>query len=149
MKLCAVLLAALALTLAAPAHASPGTDEIEAVMNTYLKLWNAHDAGAITSTIYRLEGNNPWSTKEGLQAEFDRLKAQGYDKSDIQSVKGCILTPETGQVELRFTRLKTDGTFMPPKDRISLYRLRKFPDGWRVTGMGALPAGGKMECPAK
>ena len=132
---------------AAPAHAD-GKAELEAVMHEYLKLWNAHDAAGITERFYRLEGANSWGTKEGLAAEFDRLKAQGYDKSDIQSVTGCLLTPDSGQVELRYVRLKTDGSFMPPRDRASIYSLRKFPDGWRVTGMRGIPAASKMDCPA-
>jgi hypothetical protein len=125
-----------------------GKAELEAVMHEYLKLWNAHDAASITERFYRLEGNSPWGTTEGLTAEFDRLKAQGYDRSDIQSVTGCLLTPDTGQVELRYVRLRTDGSFMPPKDRASIYSLRKFPDGWRVTGMRGMPADQKMDCPA-
>ena len=75
-----------------------------------------------------------------MRAEFDRLKSQGYTVSDIHGIVGCSLGPDTGQVELRFTRLTSDGGFMPPKDRTSLYKLRKFEDGWRVTGMSALPA---------
>jgi hypothetical protein len=143
----AAILAGGALLAAAPAHAD-GKAELEAVMHEYLKLWNAHDAAGITERFYRLEGNNSWGTKDGLAAEFDRLKSQGYDKSDIQSVIGCLLTPDTGQVELRYIRLKTDGGFMPPKDRASIYSLRKFPDGWRVTGMRGIPAAQKMDCPA-
>jgi hypothetical protein len=144
--LTAALVAAAALT-GAPAHAD-GKAELEAVMHAYLKLWNAHDAAGITERYYRLEGNSSWGTKEGLAAEFDRLKSQGYDKSDIQSVIGCMLTADTGQVELRYVRLKTDGSFMPPKDRASIYSLRKFPDGWRVTGMRGIPAASKMDCPS-
>ena len=143
----AAILAGGALLGAAPAHAD-GKAELEAFMHAYLELWNAHDAAGITERFYRLEGDNPWGTKEGLTTEFDRLKAQGYDKSDIQSVTGCLLTPETGQVELRYVRVKTDGGFMPPKDRASIYSLRKFPDGWRVTGMRGIPATSKMDCPS-
>jgi hypothetical protein len=120
--------------------------DIEAFMNNYLRLWNAHDAATITQRIYRLEGNNPWATKEGLQAEFDRLKGQGYDHSDISSVIGCVTGPDTGQAELRFVRLKTDGSFMPPKDRVSLYYVKRFDDGWRVTGMKSLQSDQRMEC---
>ena len=146
-SLAAGMLAVIAFA-AAPAHAD-GRAEIEAFKRAYLDLWNAHDAGAITERIYRLEGDHPWSTKDGMQAEFARLKAQGYDRSDIASVTGCMLGADTGQVELRYTRLKTDGAFMPPKDRASIYRLRRFPDGWRVTGFSGLAAGAKMECPAQ
>jgi len=144
----AAMLAIVAFAAApAPAHAD-GRAEIEAFMRAYLDLWNAHDSGAITERIYRLDGNHPWSTKEGMQAEFNRLKAQGYDRSDIASVTGCMLGDDAGQVELRYSRLKVDGTPMPPKDRASIYRLRRFPDGWRVTGFSGLAAGARMECPS-
>jgi hypothetical protein len=142
------MLAALAaFAIAAPAHADDKAD-MEKFMADYLVLWNAHDAAAITANVYRLDGDHAWSTQQGMQAEFDRLKAQGYDRSDITSITGCVLTPDTGQVELRYVRLRTDGSFMPPKDRVSVYRLRKFADGWRVTGFSGLPQGSRMECPA-
>ena len=121
--------------------------DLEKVMWGYLDLWNKHDAPAIIQQVYRLPDTHPWHTKEGLAAEFKRLTDDGYDHSDTSSVKGCVLTADTGQVELRFVRLKKDGSFMPPKDRVSLYQLKKFPDGWKVIGMAGLPAGGKMECP--
>lgn len=140
------LLAAAALLAPAPALADDKAD-MESFMAAYLKLWNAHDSAAITSTMYRLEGDHPWSTQQGMQAEFDRLKSQGYDRSDITSIIGCVTGADTGQVELRYVRLKADGSFMPPKDRVSLYKLRKFPDGWRVTGFSGLPSDGKMDCP--
>lgn len=141
------ILAAAVVSIAAPARADDRAD-MERFMSDYLVLWNAHDAAAIVDHFYRLDATHPWRTTQGLQAEFDRLKAQGYDKSDIHGITGCVLTADTGQVELRFTRLTTDGGFLPPKDRTSLYRLRKFEDGWRVTGMSALPAGERMTCPA-
>lgn len=140
-------LAAVVACLASPARADDRAD-MERFMSDYLVAWNAHDANAIVDHFYRLDSTHPWHTTEGLQGEFDRLKAQGYDTSDIHGITGCVLGPDTGQVELRFTRLTVDGGFMPPKDRTSLYRLRKFEDGWRVTGMNALPAGERMACPA-
>jgi len=143
----AVLAVAGVLALGAPAHADDKAD-LESFMWGYLTLWNAHDAATISAKIYRLDSSNPWSTQAGLQAEFDRLKAQGYDRTDTQSVTGCMLSTDSGQVELRYVRLKTDGTFMPPKDRASIYKLHRFPDGWRVVGFAGLPADQKMECPA-
>lgn len=135
------------LLAAQPALADDKADA-EAFMWAYLDRWNAHDAEAITARYYRLDGDHPWSTQAGMRAEFDRLKGLGYDKSDIQSVVGCVLASDRAQVELRFVRLTTDGGFMPPRDRVSLYHLRKFDDGWRVTGMNALRDGQNMECPA-
>jgi hypothetical protein len=123
--------------------------QIEAFMNDYLQLWNAHDAATIAARIYRLEGSHPWATREGLQAEFDRLRSQGYDRSDISSVIGCVTAPDIGQAELRFVRLKADGTFMPPKDRVSIYYVKRFADGWRVTGMKPVPPDQQMDCPSE
>jgi hypothetical protein len=140
----ALLAAAL---LAAPAHAD-AKEDLEAVMAAYLERWNAHDAEAITTTYYRLDGAHPWSTEDGMKAEFERLKAQGYDRSDVSGIRGCALGEDTGQVELRYVRLKADGSFMPPKDRASIYMLRKFADGWRITGFRGMPADQTMECPA-
>ena len=145
LKLHTAALVAAIIATAAPARADDRAD-MEAFMADYLERWNAHDASAITTRFYRLDGNHPWSTEAGMRVEFERLKAQGYTVSDIHGIVGCSLGPDTGQVELRFTRMTSDGGFMPPKDRTSLYKLRKFADGWRVTGMSALPAGTRMEC---
>ena len=143
-----VVAAALALGLAGPGLAQDGKAVIEAVMTEYLKLWNNHDAAAITSHIYRLPETHPWRTRAGLEKEFANLRAQGYSHSTNDGIRGCITGPDTGQVELRFTRLKTDGTFMPPEKRLSIYRFKKFPDGWKVVGMGAGDVAKGMECPA-
>jgi hypothetical protein len=150
-RIFAFVAAALVMTcgIACAADQAAQKQEIEAFMNDYLQLWNAHDAATISARIYRLDATNPWATQPGLQAEFDLLKAQGYDRSDISSVIGCVIAPDLGQVELRFVRLKVDGTFMPPKDRVSVYSVKRFADGWRVTGMKAIPSDQRMECPAK
>jgi hypothetical protein len=147
-KLASAVAAVLALGLAAPGLAQDGKAMIEAVMTEYLKLWNNHDAAAITSHVYRLPETHPWRTREGLEKEFARLRSEGYSHSTNDGIKGCITGPDTGQVELRFTRLKTDGGFMPPEKRLSIYRLQKFPDGWKVVGMSAGDVKTGMPCPA-
>ena len=141
------LLAAVIIAAVAPARADHRAD-MEKFMADYLERWNAHDASAITKRFYRLDGNHPWSTEAGMRAEFNRLESQGYTVSDIHGIVGCSLGADIGQVELNFTRRTRDGGFMPPKDRTSLYKLRKFEDGWRVTGMSTLPPGTHMECPS-
>jgi hypothetical protein len=121
--------------------------EMEALMTHYIQLWNAYDAAAIEKQVYRLDPGHPWSTEAGLKAEFDRLRSQGYLKSEMSSITGCALGPDIGRVELRYTRWKTDGSFMPPKDRASVYELKRFADGWRAVGIKGLAADAKMECP--
>jgi hypothetical protein len=139
--------AALALTLAcAPARADERGREVEAFMRGYLTLWNAHDAKAIIERIYRMDGANPMGTLAGLQAEFDRLKAQGYDHSDLISLKACLITPTQSVVEFRFSRLKTDGSALPPTERASLYFVRRFPDGWRINQLMGMNPTAHVSC---
>lgn len=140
------LAAAAAIALQAPAHAQDLKGDMEYFMSEYLKAWNAHDAATIVKDYYRLPTTHRWSTVEGLQAEFDRLKGEGYDRSDIHAITGCVIDADHGQVELRFTRLKTDGSAMLPGPRTSLYKVERFEDGWRTTGMSALPEGESMKC---
>jgi len=75
-----------------------------------------------------------------------RLKADGYDHSDIASVKGCLISKDVGVVELRFSRVRADGSALPPKDRTSLYLWRRFPDGWRVIQFFGMGAGASFAC---
>jgi hypothetical protein len=131
--LAALILAAPILALARPARADERGAEVKAFMEQYISLWTAHDAAAITARVYRFEGPNPMGELAGLSAEFARLKAQGYDHSVIAGIEACVISSDRAMAEMRFSRLKADGTPLPPNDRASLYLLRRFPDGWRIT----------------
>ncbi len=114
-----------------------GVAEIEAKMKEYITIWNTHDAAQVLARVYRMP-DTAMGTPAGLQKNFDDLKAQGYDHSQLYGVRGCLLTPETGLGEMDFTRLKTDGSVLQAR-RTSVYQLKKFPDGWRITSFGAGP----------
>jgi hypothetical protein len=140
----------IALLLMSSALPSVQADErakdVEALMEEYLRLWNAGEAGAITEKIYRFDGPNAFATKEGLQAEFGRLKASGYSHSEKISIKGCWINATQALVELRYSRLKVDGTAMPPKDRSTLYFVKKTVDGLRINNFIPMNATTKFEC---
>lgn len=139
--------AALALTaVTPPVHADEAGREPQALMEDYFRLWNLHDAKTIVAKYYRLDGSNPISTEAGLSASFAQLKSQGYDHSALASMETCLLSPSLAMTIMRYTRLKTDGTFMPPQKRVSMYRLRKFPDGWRVIDMQAMSDSVQITC---
>lgn len=150
-KLVAAALSAAAIAgVAAPALADEKGRELEAFMRRYVELWNASDAKAITTSVYRFDNAaNPMQSEAGLAKQFADLKAQGYKNSTIASVNGCLLSDTSGLAELRFTRWKTDGAPLGPKDRVSLYVLRKFPDGWRVTGMVGMDVAARLNCSSK
>jgi hypothetical protein len=141
-----ILIAALVFAAAAPVRADERGAEVKAFMEQYIGLWNAHDAAAITARVYRFEGPNPMGDLAGLSAEFARLKAQGYDHSVIAGIEACVISQDRAMAEMRFSRLKADGTPLPPKDRASLYLLRRFPDGWRITQLIGTSATAKISC---
>ena len=120
--------------------------EAEAVVTEYVRLWNAKDAAAISSRIYRMRPDHPFATQAGLQAEFDRLKREGYDRSLTHSTETCLLTPNQALAQLRFSRLRANGEPLPPKDRASLYVLRKFPEGWRIVDLIGISPTAKLSC---
>jgi hypothetical protein len=141
-----ILFAALALAATTPARADRRGAEVKAFMEQYLSLWNAHDAAAINSRIYRLDPPNPMADLAGVQTEFARLRAQGYDHSTNDGIEACLIGPDQAMAEMRFSRLKADGTPLPPKDRASLYFLRRFPDGWRIVRIMGFSATAKIAC---
>jgi len=145
-KLMSSLGAGMILAMAEPAFADEKAREVEAFMADYLKLWNAGDAKTITEKYYRFDRPNPWQQQVGLQAEFDRLKGQGYSHSDTTGLDSCLISRTEAMTELRYSRMKTDGAAMPPKDRATLYFARKFPDGWRITNFIPMSPTANLNC---
>ena len=138
-----MFVAASAVLLAGAALAQAKAPEAEALVREYTALWNKGDAAAISSRIYRFDNTaNPMQTKEGLQSNFDGLKARGYDHSVIHSVDSCLAAPDLALVEMKYSRMKTDGGYLA-KDLTTIYTVRKRPEGWRIAAMGGVP---KLDC---
>jgi hypothetical protein len=140
---------AAALTAAACASgpaAHKADREVEQFMRRYTEVWNTHDAAAIARDFYRM-GPSVEDQTASLKKQFDSLAAQGYDKSDIHEIKGCVTGPDTAWAGMHFSRLKADGTPLPPRDRASSYDLKKFPEGWRIVKLKGGDASKPLECP--
>lgn len=120
--------------------------QVEAFMWAYTKAWNQHDAASIARNFYR-QGPTVEQQTESLAKTFADMKAQGYDTSDIHEIKGCVTGPDTAWAGMKFTRLKTDGAPLGPKDRASSYDLKKYPDGWRITKLNRWDATMPLACP--
>jgi hypothetical protein len=146
------LLAGIALLGAsACATAAPPAPEkaVEQLMWDYTKAWNKHDAATIAKSFYRT-GPTVEEQTASLERTFEGLRGQGYHHSDIFEIKACMTGTDTAWAGMKFSRLKTDGQPLPPKDRASSYNLTKFPDGWRITkvGAGGVAADKPLACPA-
>lgn len=138
-----VFVAGLAALLAGGALAQAKAPEAEALIREYTALWNKGDAAAISSRIYKFDNTaNPMQSQAGLQKNFDDLKARGYHHSDIHEVDSCLASPDLALVQMKFSRMKTDGSYLA-KDMTSIYTVRKLPEGWRIAAMGGIP---KLDC---
>jgi hypothetical protein len=121
--------------------------EVERFMRGYSEAWNRHDHATIARAYYRT-GPSVEEQTANLAKTFEDLRAQGYAKSVIHEIKACPKSSTEATAYMKFTRLKTDGQPLGPKDRASAYDLRRFPDaGWRITRLyGADPAK-PLTCP--
>jgi hypothetical protein len=139
--------AALALCACASAPDVSPAAQVEAHMRGYTEAWNRHDSATIARDFYRM-GPTVEEQTASLERGFENLRAQGYQKSDIHTILGCMTGEDTAWAGMRFTRLKADGEPLPPKDRASAYELKKFPDGWRITRMMGADAASPLQCPS-
>jgi ketosteroid isomerase-like protein len=146
MKTFLLMIFALIAAASLPARADERASDVEAFMEEYLRLWNAGDAGTITEKAYRFDAPNPFASKAGLQAEFDRLKKAGYSHSQSTSIEACWINATQALVELRYTRIKRDGTAMPPNERSTLYFVKKSADGLRINHLIPMNATTRWDC---
>jgi len=122
---------------------------VEQFMWDYTKAWNQHDSATIARDFYRT-GPTVEEQTANLERGFQNLRGQGYHHSDIFEIKACMTGADTAWAGMKFSRLKTNGEPLPPKDRASSYTLKKFEDGWRITrvGAGGVSADQPLGCPA-
>jgi len=116
--------------------ASPQKQAVEQHMWAYTKAWNRHDSATIARDFYRT-GASVAEQEASLERGFESLRAQGYHHSDIHEVKACITGADTAWAAMKFSRLKANGEPLPPTIRASSYTLVRFPEGWRITRVGA------------
>jgi hypothetical protein len=121
---------------------------VEQFMWNYTKAWNQHDSATIARDFYRT-GPSVEEQTQNLERGFVALREQGYHHSDIFEVKACMTGEDTAWAGMKFSRLKENGEPLPPKDRASSYTLKEFPDGWRITkiGAGGVSADQPLACP--
>ena len=134
------------LALCASQALGAASDDLQRLFADYTAMWSAKDANGIWAKVYRPGRGLRFQSAADVAQELKRLSDEGYDHSVINSVKPCLLTAQDGVVEFRFTRLKTDGGFMPPKDRAGLYVVHKFPEGWRIVSILPMDARAKVDC---
>jgi hypothetical protein len=136
----------LALIGASPAIADERAKDVESFMQEYLRLWNAGDSATITSRMVAFDAPHRFATKEGLQSEFDRLKASGYSHSNSLGIDACWINANQALAVLRYSRIATDGTPMPPQDRATLYIVKKLKEGLRISNLIPIDPTARIDC---
>lgn len=117
-------------------------------MWAYTEAWNAHDTEALGRDFWQMTDSVEEETAR-LEAIFQQMEAEGYDRSVIHEVLVCDDAGETARAGMRFTRYLTSGEVMGDDMRASGYELG-WADGkgWRITGMFAAAADEPLSCEA-
>jgi hypothetical protein len=145
-RLVTLVAAGLAIVASQAMGAGTASDEIQRLFANYTQMWSAKDAEGVWAKVYRPGRGLGFESAADVARSLKSLSDQGYDHSVINSVRPCLLTAQDAVAEFRYTRFKTDGGFMPPKDRAGLYVLHRFPEGWRITSILPMDARAKVDC---
>jgi hypothetical protein len=121
-----------------PAALDPGSPPASAaigLMREYFRVWNAKDAHALATRIYRFGPNSPLQTEADIQQLLDRLVTEGWDYSTLDAIAIHPLDGESWLANGRFSRFTADGRAMPPANRPTAYVIKEFPDGLRIVDL--------------
>lgn len=105
-------------------------------MADYYRCWNAKDAEALASRIYRLGPSGRLHTAADFKTLLAELVADGWDYSTLKDVE-VFPWGDDGVWLVRglFNRFAADGALLQPADRVTGYVVTEFPDGPRITDL--------------
>ena len=130
-----------------PEPAGPATPQtvkgVEAHMKRYVELCNKEAFEKVAHEIHHApvlgrvnQKVHVDPTAEAVRARFisawEQIKKAGWHRSVIQDMDIRVAGPNMAFVDMDFTRVKADGTAMPPGRRTWSYVLLKREAGWRI-----------------
>lgn len=136
----------LLILIGASASADERAKDVESFMHEYLRLWNAGDSTTITSRMAAFDAPHPFATKEGLQSEFDRLRASGYSHSISLGIDACWINANQALAVLRYSRLAKDSAPMLPRERATLYVVKKIKEELRISNLIPMDPTARIDC---
>jgi hypothetical protein len=104
-------------------------------MREYFRVWNAKDAQALATHIYRFGPGYPLQTEADIQRLLDRTVAEGWDYSTLDAIDIYAWDGEAYLANGLYSRFTADGRPMPPVRRPTAYVVKVFPDGCRITDL--------------
>jgi len=103
-------------------------------MGEYYRVWNAKDARALATQIYRVSPERPMGTETGIQRTLDKASAEGWAYSTLDAVD--IHSWGDGWLARGFySRFTADGEPTAHARRLTAYVVRAFADGLRITDL--------------
>ena len=120
-------------------HSPPGS-HVTTLIDTYFRHWNAKDAAEIWSRIYRLDPGHRLGSEADLRQMLDATVASGWDHSTLDAITVHPCGPGAWLARIAYTRFSTDGSVLPPANRLGAYVVSEAGDGLRIT---ALPLAGR------
>jgi hypothetical protein len=81
-------------------------------------------------------GHDSWETEADIVRGFDEslntLRAEGWAKSIIEELSVCVLAENLALVDLTYSRLRADGSTIPPRLRKGTYVVLRSSHTWRI-----------------
>jgi len=115
--------------------ASPPASAVIAFMHNYFRSWNAKDAKALATDIYRFDPGRPLQTQADIQSLLDKTVADGWDYSTLDAIDIYPWGDDGYLARGLYSRFTADGGPMPPLNRLTAYVIKQFPDGFRITDL--------------
>jgi ketosteroid isomerase-like protein len=149
--------AALMLFAVNPAF-SQDPDDVRALLESYIALFNSGDSARIAEDIYAApvqsigpNGQLAATTTDEIEDRFElvleEIRGRGWTHSIINGMDVCIVREDVAFVKMDFSRIRSDGTPIPPADRVSLYVVHQSNDlGWRIVANYGYDASAEITC---
>ncbi len=132
--------------LALPACAQGVREDVSALVDRYVDLFNRGDASALAHDVYRIDGVSAEARQTELTAQFKHLTDEQFSNVELYSVDVCPEGEDQAKALMRFGLRYTFGGLMPPGDQAKALDLAKTPDGWRITSEASAPFDQKLSC---
>ena len=118
-------------------------DQVEALMQRYFDAFNAADIEAVKDCwhapgwISNGEANRSLETLDEVgelySALFERIKAEGWDHSELIDEEIDVVNDTLATVKIHFRRVNQNGEVMQPEVRAGMYKVLLFDGEWKIT----------------
>ena len=110
-------------------------DAVLALMHEYFRVWNARDASALHTDIYRLGPHGRLHSEADFRKVLDQVIADGWDYSTLDEVSIHPWGDDAFLANGRYSRFTAKGEPLEQVRTPTAYVIKRFPDGLRIVDL--------------